>query len=737
MSLFWREFKQRKTFKVATFYAAISWGLIQISDVLIPVMNGPDWLLSSMVLIAFLGFPVALIIGWSIDLKNSKALSATTQTNQSLVARFIELGVISLFGLSAAFIYYNSATEPAIASQQSNQSSLANLNEAIAQSQKTIAVLPFTSFSDSKQDEYFADGLSEELLNVLARHKNLRVVARTSSFQYKNTKLNIRTIAQELGVQYILEGSIRRSGDTIRVTAQLIDAQVDGHIFSQTWDRNLEQIFEVQDEIAGSVFNELKVRLFGETERELADISTKNITAFAEYSRGQAFLRNRVKGDFNEAIQSFKNALESDPEFSDAMAMLAQTYLLQASYGLLDMQQAHQLALPLLQQSLAIAPQSASVHGATGLYHWQLAEYSKAPQQAFDSATFHLAKAIQLNPSLAEPYMWYGSILQSQGNFEEGVKLHAKAYQIDPRAAVVGFNRAQDLVRMGQYKEAMEVFNAVVRNNPNYPNAYTIAGDVSFAVGQLDQAYSMFKRATELSGSQQDWLIYSTKIYIPLGLFELAQNNVNQLKDKAEAMYKEKFDWLQASIWLASNDLASFHSWTQSFNEDEGDWSKLLWRGLAHMQQANWKFAINDLEKALQLAKTKNQHRIDAETIRLQLFIAKSYQQLGEQLDANNYLEAVANELQELTQRGYRNQVITYQESALLALQGKNDAALLKLRNAVQSGFIEFWWAKSDPAFASLKQLPDFKLIEDEYTIKIKVLQTNIESRFGQLASTF
>jgi TolB-like protein/Tfp pilus assembly protein PilF len=782
----WEEVKTRKIFKAATIYAAVAWGLIQIADILFPVLGVQEWVMSSMVLIAFSGFPVALIIGWFLDIKierrNQKAAAAhsTDNDNQSnlkvtefkpnFAARVAEFAVISLFGLSAAYLYYNSTGEPAKASIISESESIQQMVAPKPQ-QKTIAVLPFANFTDSTDDEFFADGLSEELLNVLARNKKLRVAARTSSFEYKNTNINVRRIAQELGVEYILEGSVRRAGDVIRVTAQLIEANTDTHVFSKTWDRTTTDVFKVQDEIAQSVLQELKVNLLGEVESSQSEIGTQNIAAFAEYSKGLAFLRNRSQSDFENAIIHFKQALSIDTQYAEAMAMLAETYLLQVSYGLIQFKQAHQQAKPYIEKALSISPLLGSAHAVKGLMHWQLAnqQYSveKAPEKgdstktkdqtvvsktdkkasqvaSFDAmnkqletAKSHFAQAIEINPSLAEAYMWYGSVLQQQGQFADGAKLHQKAYEIDPRAAVVGFNRAMDLIRYGDYKQAMDVFNAVVRNNPNYPNAYSIAGEVSFAVGQLDQAYSMYNRLATLSDDKFMWLINSSRIFIPLGQYELAQNNIEQLnkeQNKPINKLESKFDWLQANIWLASKDFASFYDWTNSFDEETKSSSQRFWRGLASLKQQKWQFAIDDLTQGLALSRRHNSQRIDEETVDAQLLIARGYQGLGNQLKSSHYLNLAEQEIRFLQEQGFDSKMIRFHQAALAALKGESQASIALLRQSVQEGFVDFWKAEANPVFISIRDDEGFKLIREELNIRLRLIQNSIESQYGRLA---
>ena len=745
MSSIWEEVKSRKIFKAATIYAAVAWGIIQIADVLLPVLGQEDWIMSSMVLVAFAGFPIALITGWMYDIRIARRQQVSgenSDTQHSTAIRILEIAVIGAFGLSAAYLYYNSSGEPAKAtpSQQTELQKILQTEEG----QKTIAVLPFASFSESNNDEFFADGLSEELLNVLARNKKLRVAARTSSFQYKNTNINVRKIAHELNVQYVLEGSVRRSGDLIRITAQLIKADEDRHVFSKTWDRNTTNVFKVQDEIAQSVMNELKVSLLGEQQVADGDIGTKSIDAFAEYSKGLAYLRNRGEKDFENAIVNFNKALGIDPNYAEAMAMLAETYLLQVSYGLKKFDEASVLANPLIERALMIKPDIGSAHAVKGLLYWQKAGNSdnanavaseKGSDASLEVAKSHLIKAINLNPSNAEAYMWYGSILQSQGDFKDGAELRRKAYEIDPQAAVVGFNRAQDLIWMGDYKGAMDVFNAVVRNNPNYPQAYSIAGDVSRQVGQLDQAYGMYQRLADLSGNNTDWLLQSTNILIPMGEYQRAQQNVDRLKESNNHKYKMKFDMLQAFIWVASKDYQSFAQWVETFPENSNDQEQLFWRGFLYMNQEKWQYAVEDLSRAHQLNQERNMHKTSDDVIRISLMLAKAYKMLGDQLKTEHYLSSAQEAIKLQREQGIVNNNLRYFEASYEMLNEKSEVATALLRQAIQEGFVNFWWAENDPIFNPVRDDKDYLSVKQEFDIRMRVMQKNIESQYGQFAS--
>jgi TolB-like protein/Tfp pilus assembly protein PilF len=741
MSAVWEDVKGRKIFKAATFYAAITWGIIQIADILLPVLRYDEQVMSLMVIIAFAGFPVALITGWMLDIRNERAKLVENPdgslVSKSIGSRLIELSIIIAFGSGAGLLYFNNASQAenvARAALPTVQQLTNNLED-----EKSIAVLPFASFGSLPEDDYFADGLSEELLNVLASNKRLRVVARTSSFQYKNQNINIKKIARELGVQYILEGSVRRSGEQIRVTAQLIKADEDVHVFSSTWDKDTTNIFKVQDEIAESVLETLEIELLGKVEETVSHIGTEDIAAFAEYSRGVAFVRNRSKDDFEDAIVHFKNALAIDSQYAEANAMLAETYLLQLSYGLIKKEQAFELAEPLIELALTINPELAEGHAVKGLLSWQMADnYREEPDMqaaTLDTAKYHLVKAIELNPSNAEAYMWYATILQNEGSLADGSELYKKAFEIDPHAAVVGYNRGQDLIRTGHYKEAMSVFNVVVRNNPNYANAYSIAGEVSYAVGQLDQAFSMYKKMADLSGIEEDWLMRSANIDIPLGRFEKAQLSLDQLKKTESEKMQRMLPQLQAKLWIASNQVKKLGEWAETLNENSDSWEDRLWIGIAALSQAEWKHAAEDLSVALELLKSTNRHRQDEMTVRIQLMLATAWQELGDSLKSESYLDSAAADLASLqSQQVINPQSIRYHQAVSAALSNEPLVALGLLRQAIQEGFVDVWMIEFDPAFNKLRDDPTYLAIIREFDSKSRLMKLNIEAQEQRLA---
>jgi TolB-like protein len=267
VSLF-RELKRRNIFKVAAAYIIVGWLLLQVSDVLVPALYLPDWFHSGIAFLLILGFPVAMIFAWAFELtpeglkrdhEVDRSQSITQQTSRKL--DFI------IIGLLIAALGYFAWDKFVLAPERKTElvEATTAVVEQTAEIDKSIAVLPFVNMSSDTEQEYFSDGLTEEVLNLLAKIPNLRVIARTSSFAYKGKDVKIAEVANELHVGHVLEGSVRKAGNQLRITAQLIRASDSSHLWSETYDRTLENIFAIQDEIAAAVVSQLKLELLGET----------------------------------------------------------------------------------------------------------------------------------------------------------------------------------------------------------------------------------------------------------------------------------------------------------------------------------------------------------------------------------------------------------------------------------------------------------------------------------------
>ena len=297
VSQFWSELKRRKVVRVAIAYAIIAWLMMEIASVVLPGLQLPDWTITLVIALLALGFPVALVLAWALDVTPEGIKVDTTGEN---------------------------LPEPHTAGPDRQE-------ERGKDGRRSVAVLPFVNRSNDPDNEYFSDGISEELLNLLCKVPKLTVASRTSSFSFKSQNADIETIARKLNVDVILEGSVRRSGDRVRITAQLIDAATDRNLWSENYDRQLIDVFEVQDEIAQNIVDALKISLSPDQRQLIRPMSTtSNMEAYDYYLRGRYFLE---RFDADNALIMFENAVKQDDQFAAGYAGIAESYAWKLSMG--------------------------------------------------------------------------------------------------------------------------------------------------------------------------------------------------------------------------------------------------------------------------------------------------------------------------------------------------------------------------------------------------------------------
>jgi len=326
---------------------------------------------------------------------------------------------------------------------------------------KSIAVLSFVDMSPDKDQEYMSDGIAEELLNLLAKIPELRVISRSSAFSFKGKDLDIPTIAEQLNVAHILEGSIRKAGDRIRITTQLIEGRSDTHLWSETYDRVLDDIFGIQDEIAQKVVDELKFTLLD----DIPQASQTDPEAYEQYLLGQHLMHERTKASIEAAAQHFQNAIDIDADYAPAHAAFAIASILlmnsSMTYGDFSLEEAIGRALPAAQRALEINPKLAEAHAALGFMHYRKLE--------FDDALLAYDKALEANPNYAMVYSWQGIVLRETGSYQKYFETTAKAAELDPLSVSALNNQVAALFAQGRYDERDKVaLRMKAISPPNY-----------------------------------------------------------------------------------------------------------------------------------------------------------------------------------------------------------------------------------------------------------------------------
>jgi TolB-like protein len=344
--------------------------------------------------------------------------------------------------------------------------------------QTSIAVLPFVNMSTDVENEFFSDGIAEEILNVLASIPDLKVAARTSAFAYKGTNTNISKIASELGVNHVLEGSVRKSGNQVRVTAQLIKADDGFHIWSETYDRELTNIFAIQDEIAGSIADALQVSLKLKSGAAGNQTGTRNIAAYEHYLKGMSLWHERTVESLHQSIDEFNLAISLDPGFAKAYAGLALTWTVIEGYVTIDPDKSLASASAAANRALALDPENVEALAALGSVATAQFDYEKAISY-FD-------QAISLNPSFATAHQWYASLLLNKGEPEEALTRVRQAWNLDPLSRIIGNNLAETLLLLGRWQEAISVAQEVIDFAPDFPQSLRVMMHLALVSGDCE-----------------------------------------------------------------------------------------------------------------------------------------------------------------------------------------------------------------------------------------------------------
>jgi len=494
MSLF-EELKRRNVFRVAIGYVITAWLLLQVVDLVLENINTPDWVMQVFMLALAIGFPLAVFFAWAFEMTpegvkreaevdRSKSIAKTTgrKMDRNII---IALVLVVVFLLADRFWLQEMETGDQVQQVSTPNDTPEPVSNSQAQkgetTEKSVAVLPFVNMSDDKQNEYFSDGISEELLNVLVRVKGLRVPSRTSSFTFKGSEKNLSEIGAELQVDHILEGSVRKAGDRIRVTAQLIEVNTDTHLWSETYTRELDDIFAVQDEIAQAIVSALKVTLTGADQAPVSTQATTNVDAYNNYLLGRHLWNQRSPDSLLASAKPLREAIEADPDYAKAWAALADAYVLIPEYGSGTITEYIPMAHDAIEKALAINPNSSPAL-TTSAYIKFMYDYDlKGAHEDFE-------KAISIDPGYATAHQWLGELLAAEGRLDAALDELALASRADPLAPIIPHDSGWVLMYSNRKEEAFGYYREALKLDPNFQAAIGNLMTLSQITGRYDQA---------------------------------------------------------------------------------------------------------------------------------------------------------------------------------------------------------------------------------------------------------
>ena len=480
MAGLFEELKRRNVVRVGVAYLVISWVLVEVSDTIAPMMALPDWAPRLVLFVLIIGLPVALFLSWAYELtpegvKKTHEVDADASITHS-TGRKLDRMIIGALVVAVAFLVYDRTSGPPAPTAPPAVEA-----EPAAEGPKTIAVLPFADMSPDQSQEYFADGISEELLNVLVRVEGLRVSSRTSSFSFKGKDTPIPEIAAALNVDHILEGSVRSQGNRVRITAQLIDVKTDSHLWSASFDRELDDIFAIQDEIAAAIVAALKVALIGEA-GPLVEASTQNMEAYNLYLRGLHQLALRTPQSFEAAIDVLEQAIALDPDFADAYSTLSRVFYVAPRYSPdIPFAEAAERGRAAARTAIQLAPDDPKALTTSAMAKLVL-------DWDFEGAEMDFKRAVALSPNDSELHNFYGDYLRNVFDFEKAIEIEGRAAELDPLFPVNWTDLGFTYQLAGEYDNAVAAYERALAIDPRRDSALEGLVLTYWHAGRIDEA---------------------------------------------------------------------------------------------------------------------------------------------------------------------------------------------------------------------------------------------------------
>jgi TolB-like protein/Flp pilus assembly protein TadD len=531
----WRRLRDRKVAQWGLAYVAGAWGFLQGLGFTSETFGWPVQIRRFATLALLVALPLVLVLAWYHGDRGQQRVSRA------------ELTIVSLLFLLGGSIFWMYGRDEA-----SRTAAIAPHPPAgpAAATDPSIAVLPFVDMSPNKDQEYFADGLAEELLNLLAGIPELRVIGRTSSFQFKGRNDDLRLIAAKLGVASLLEGSVRKSGNRVRITAQLIKAADGSHLWSETYERDLVDIFKVQDEISSAVVGALKVKLLPQKLHASAPYRTASPEAYNKYLLGRQFFNLGSAGDFRRAVTAYRQAVELDPMFASAYAGLAvaENEVARAPGNTLEEVQAAQArALAAADRAVELDPGMAEGYAARGFLRFNI-------MWDWAGAEEDLSRAFELDPGSYRAYTCYACFLASLGRLDEALEINLKGTRRDPLSADTWFRRSIQLNAAGRYAEARAAASRVLEISPEHGIARFNLGVTSLLEGDPEAALAQFELAS--AGRRQTGIAMAAE---DLGRRAEAQRALDELINK----FAQSNAYQIAEVYAWRNERDSAFAWLQ------------------------------------------------------------------------------------------------------------------------------------------------------------------------------
>lgn len=710
------ELNRRKVLRTVGAYAVGVFVLLQLMDAAVEPLRLPEWLPTLVVIVLILGFPLVFLLAWHLDIRpdgiyRTKGGGLLSRSQGAFLFSFMLLAMV---GLGLVFYQYYSGVFDVPTSRERAA------ERAFTAPQNSIAVLPFADLSEENDQGHFADGISEEILNLLAQVEGLHVAARTSSFAFRESQEDIREIGRLLNVSTVLEGSVRTSGDQIRLTAQLINVGDGYHIWSKFYDRELTDIFDIQDEVASSIATALVESFEGLASKPQS--RSDSLAASQAYRTGRLHWWRRTPTELQQAIEMFATALEHDARFAPAYAAMADTWLLLSMYGNVTTVKAIEKAQAMIDKALAIDPESEEAFAALGLARMQIGQ--------MDAAESALRQSIELNPEYIPARLWLSNVLGNQGRYPEQNMVLEEAMLRDPLNELLMVNYAGNLSTRGDWSKGKEMLGSLLELRPDSTILLRFMAKMEILNGNLVEGWKLANRAYQLQPENPEDIAALARTWVLLGDIEEAERLLLLGLESAEQNLS-----LLGTYWLTlmvSGRLEEAGTMIRELRARLGDEiPEPLQRnfnfqlGLIALVRKNYPAAHDLLSSAI--SDEDDPAWSGDEIMRLTLASLAS-ERLGQTEEAAVQLEDAERKLRRARLNGVDDPDIYYSEAVVHVMREESDLALVKLKEAYERGFRNAWILEIDRRLDALRDRPEFLLWSDRIRDDVNRARAEIKS---------
>jgi TolB-like protein/Tfp pilus assembly protein PilF len=714
------ELSRRKVLRTVGGYAVAVFAILQLMDAAVEPLRLPEWLPTVVVIALILGFPLVFLLAWQFDvttagIKRTRPAGLLTKAQSFIMFSVMLLGTA---GLGFGFYQYYSGmfqSEPQYASQ-----SLVD-QRAFAAPENSIAVLPFADLSESGDQVHFSDGIAEEILNLLAQVNGLHVAARTSSFAFRDPQKDIRDIGRLLNVSTVLEGSIRTAGNRIRMTAQLINVEDGYHIWSQSYDRELDDVFAIQDEVASNIAEALVDSFAGLTEKPAT--RTRNLAAFEAFRTGRLHWWRRSPQEIQKAIELFAKALEHDPSYAPAYAAIADSLVLLSLYGNITQMKAIERAQPMIEKALALDPESAEAFAALGLARMEIGQN--------DSAESALRQAVSLNPDYIPARLWLGNLLGKLGRVPEQGLVLQEAMAIDPLNELLAINYAGNLYVQGDYDSARDLLDGLIQLRPDSPTLLRTLSGYAAGNGDLVEAFNYASRSYELEPESPVVIATMSKAWMELGEYDRSEQVLKTGLELAADNTDLKTQWY--FLMLISGRIEEAERVVhEQYGDDVANLPERFQRfyhfqmGMINIIKGKLPQARDNLELAIN---TDDSQVFDGDQLFTLTMASFLNDHLGNPERAAEHLASAEKAIRRARINGIDDAGIYYTESSIFTLRGDYENAVQSLQEAYNRGWRQSWVLKLDNRLDPLREHPGFVELERQITEDISRARAEVLSQ--------